>query len=188
MRHGYPVTSLMAGQTKGGSTLPFVANSARDGSSRGHGLSTENAPTPSRPSSTLTERDARRPSSRPSSPDRSARGPLFTPERVDGLVQVRHQRGRRALLDGLWAWAGVEAKATLEELMALVDAPAGETFSDLVPAGAGCEIAGPRSGRSGWCSCSPSRRTWSGAAPRRAGSTTGARRSRPSGLALCAAT
>ena len=36
---------------------------------------------------------------------------------------------------------GVEAKASLDELMAIVAAPAGETFEDLVPKGAGCKIA-----------------------------------------------
>ena len=76
---------------------------------------------------------------------RSVRGgaPLLSSERVDGLIAEFDTNGDGVLsLDEfVKAWAGVEAKATLGELMALVDAPAGETFSDLVPAGAGCEIA-----------------------------------------------
>ena len=69
--------------------------------------------------------------------------PLFTAEQVDGLIKEFDTNGDGVLsLDEfVQAWAGLEVKASLDELMAIVAAPAGETFEDLLPEGAGCKIA-----------------------------------------------
>ena len=74
---------------------------------------------------------------------RSVRGrpPILSPEMVDGLIKEFDANGDAVLsLDEfVKAWAGLEAKASLDELMAIVAAPAGETFEDLVLTGAKTE-------------------------------------------------
>ena len=79
--------------------------------------------------------------------------PLLTAARVDEIISKFDTNGDGVLsLDEFArALAGVaeEANATLEELMAIADTPAGETFADLVPSGAGCEIAKMNASRYG---------------------------------------
>ena len=48
--------------------------------------------------------------------------------------------GRLSVEEFALAWASLAAEASLEQLMALVAAPAEERFADLVAEGAGCEI------------------------------------------------
>ena len=71
--------------------------------------------------------------------------PLLTAAKVDEIISRFDTNGDGVLSleEFAQALAGVakEANATLEELMAIADTPAGETFADLVPSGAGCEIA-----------------------------------------------
>ena len=77
---------------------------------------------------------------------RSVRGKPapFTEEEVDELVKMfdTDNDGQLSVEEFAQAWASLSSgKASLEQLMEMVAAPAGEDFDDLVPEGAGCEIS-----------------------------------------------
>ena len=72
------------------------------------------------------------------------RPPRFSSEQVDAIVKQFDTNGDGVLSfdEFVKAWSSMSEKtASLDELMALVVAPADEDFSDLVPEGAGCAIA-----------------------------------------------
>ena len=71
--------------------------------------------------------------------------PTLTAAQVDELI-TKHDANSDGVLSldefaRAWAVVAERAKVTLDVLTALVVAPADETFSDLVPGGAGCRIA-----------------------------------------------
>ena len=75
----------------------------------------------------------------------TANGPAkFTEAQINELIKQFDKNGDGVLSVDEFTTAFsslVEEKVSLEEMMALVAAPAGEDFSDLVAKGAGCKIA-----------------------------------------------